>query len=202
MHRLPDVTDPPTFWDLLSSQHGVLAFDVGANIGQAANVLAKNFDRVVSFEPCAESLAILTTEAPANVTVAPFALSDEEGKILLTEAANSLPHGMLTTGDHVRWGPVRGQRWVEAIKLDRATARWGIPDLIKIDTEGHELQVLKGAPTTLRARRTKWLIEVHYRQHAEKIFDLLSAYQVRRIEHDILKGTEDGFDHFYIEALP
>jgi hypothetical protein len=25
---------------------------------------------------------------------------------------------------------------------------------------------------------------------------------VRRIEHDILKGTEDGFDHFYIEALP
>jgi FkbM family methyltransferase len=203
--RLPDVTDAATFWQMLSNSHGHSAFDIGANVGQAAAVLAPHFKHVYSFEPCAEALAVLMVEAPMNVVVIPQAVSSQAGTLELDETAESIKSGQLTTGTGLGWGPVVGHRTVEATTVDAACARFGVtPDLVKIDTEGHEVKVLEGAPILIKGRHTCWLIEVHSREFETPIRDLLKGYVVDRVEHDILVHTcnPQQADHFYLRALP
>ena len=202
MNRLPAVTDAPSYWQLISSQHGRLAFDIGANIGQAARVLAANFERVVSFEPCTESLAVLAAEAPANVWVSDLAVSASAGPVELDETEHAIATGQLTTGSHLGWGPVTGRRTVQATTVDDQTGQWGVPDLVKVDTEGHEPAVLRGATATLRERRTVWLVEVHDRSDEQPILEAFAGYRVRRWDHDYLLGSDQAADHFYLHAVP
>lgn len=202
MLRLPDVTDAPSFWAVLAHQRGRVAFDVGANIGQAAAALAPNFERVISFEPCDESATILRSLAAPNVTVVAAAVSAHVGAVRLDETANSIRTGQLTTGSKLGWGDVIGSREVDATTLDQATGVYGTPDLVKVDVEGHELQVLDGAPLLLAARSATWLIEVHDRTHETPLLDMLDGYRTRRIDHDYLIGHPDAADHFYLEAVP
>lgn len=201
MLRLPEVTDAPSFWAVLAEQSGELAFDVGANIGQAAHVLAPRFARVVSFEPCTEAAAVLRDEAAPNVTVVAAAVSAREGSVTLDETANSIGSGQLTTGSRLGWGEIVGHRTVPATTLDKAAHLYGMPDLVKVDTEGHELRVLEGATGLLAARCARWLIEVHAAEHETPLRGLLDGYQVRRIEHDFL-GGHDRADHYYLEGTP
>jgi FkbM family methyltransferase len=200
--RLPNVTDSPSFWQRLSAQSGHLAFDIGANIGQAAALLASRFATVVSFEPCAEAVTILMTETAPNVVVLPVAVSDRNGTVELDETANSIQSGQLTTGTRLGWGEIIGHRTVESVTVDQAAAKWGWPQLVKVDTEGHEVRVLQGAASVLRRHRTVWLIEVHGREHEGPLTDLLDGYRVDRIDHDYLHGNPDSADHFYLEAIP
>ena len=54
------------------------------------------------------------------------------------------------------------------MKIDNENTRWmyfafqkGAPDIIKIDVEGEELEVLKGAEKTIREYRPSLCIEAH-----------------------------------------
>jgi FkbM family methyltransferase len=199
VQRLPDVTDAPTFWGLLGSFSGDLAFDVGANIGQAARVLAPRFARVVSFEPCEESVSVLEAEKPANVEVWPVAVSSVAGEVELDECASSIRTGQLTTGTGLGWGPIIGSRLVPSTTLDEAVAHMGVPDLVKVDTEGHEVQVLEGGPGLIGERRSVLLIEVHDQLNEAPIRRLLDGWRVERIGHDYLPGEPD---HFYLRCEP
>ncbi len=51
------------------------------------------------------------------------------------------------------------------------------PDLIKIDTEGSEYDILKGAQNTIKKYRPAFLIEIH--KNKEEIFKLLKKYNYR-----------------------
>jgi hypothetical protein len=50
---------------------------------------------------------------------------------------------------------------VEALTLDDAAGRYGIPAFVKIDVEGFELEVLEGAAGLLRGKETSFLVEAH-----------------------------------------
>ena len=43
----------------------------------------------------------------------------------------------------------------------------GIPSIIKIDVEGHELNVLKGAVNTIKKHKPMILIEIHQFENSE-----------------------------------
>lgn len=202
LKRWPGRTDPHVVWDHYGDYSGRLAFDVGANIGQVAKLIAPRFESVVSFEPCAESYAILAAEAPANVTALPWAVSNVDGPITLYEAHESIQTGQLVSSEGLYWGPLEGERRVEAFTLDTLTELHGVPDFIKVDTEGHELQVIEGAMGTLASHPTL-LIEVHHAAAGKAILailDDLGGYDVSVVGHEGRPESLAVENHWWIKA--
>jgi FkbM family methyltransferase len=138
-----------------------VVFDVGANIGQYASlVLAELRDvRLYSFEPNPYAFAKLTRAIespqfrPANV-----ALGAKAGPAVMFDHADaqgswhgSLVKGVIETVHHDRAQEIS----VQVSTVDDAMAERGLDhlDLLKIDVEGLEADVLRGAHSAIGARR-------------------------------------------------
>jgi FkbM family methyltransferase len=127
--------------------HSSLFFDVGANIGMYSvlGCRASSSLRVYAFEPIAENQAILERNIADHglgerVRVQPVAASDHDGVATIRVVDDSGMHSF-------ELQPGRGSaREVPTVTLDTFTADEGLlPDLVKIDVEGHEPAVLGGA---------------------------------------------------------
>lgn len=138
--------------------------DVGANLGYYT-CLARSLGKpVVAFEPQAQNLACLFDNLSANgwdsdVEVIPIALSQKPGVLTLYGASG--PSASLVknwAGYSSRFKQLVPTSTLDNIVSDRAQDE---RFLIKIDVEGAEAQVLRGALATMR-RRTKpaWLVEI------------------------------------------
>ena len=200
-------TDTAAFWNRLAAAHGHLMFDVGANGGETARMFAKNFDYVVAYEPCVESYASLLTLAGGNVTPVNLALTDHAGHVTLREATSAIAHGQLVSGekDRPEWGKVIGYREVRCSTVDSEVAQYGVPDAVKIDTEGHEVEVLIGARELLHRPDAPTLyIEVHDRENLTRILHALpETYEVEIIRHEYYpQFSDDWQDHFYMVGNP
>lgn len=198
--RWKGATDPAVIFDDYQRYKGVLAFDIGANIGQIAQIIAPNFERVVSVEPCAESFQILSDETPDNVTCLDCAISDHSGTVTLKEAQQSIKSGQLVTREGLHWGPIIGEREIECRTLDSLADEFGMPDFVKVDTEGHELPILVGAQKVLQ-HAPRWLIEVHHQEAGDRITEMLSDYEYRieTIGHSARPGSVLN-NHWWIRA--
>lgn len=122
-------------------------FDVGANVGQSALSLEKDYPYAIiySFEPMLDNFAKLekATKLFKYVKCYRLALSSEEGEIAME--ANAAEHTMHRVG--------QGGDTVQATTIDRFCTENQIPriDYLKIDTEGHDLDVIKGSGEMLSA---------------------------------------------------
>lgn len=188
--RWQGATDPAVIAAHYPRLKGVLAFDIGANIGQIAHVLAPNFGTVISVEPCAESFKILQDEAPENVTCLDCAISDHAGTVTLMEAEQSIKSGQLVTKEGLHWGPIVGSRDIPCRTLDSLAGEYGTPDFVKIDTEGHELPIVLGAEKVLRSG-CRWLVEIHHLDAGERIAGIFEEYdyQTERIGYASRPGS-------------
>jgi FkbM family methyltransferase len=140
---------------------GALIFDVGANEGFKTAVFLQLGARVVCVEPDrvnAERLRRRFSGKP--VTVVAKAASDVAGTMRFHvvcpgSALNTLSDKWVgaVQGSHAsRLGPdVRFQQSydVETVTLEQLIAEYGRPYFLKIDVEGHELQVLRGLRQTI-----------------------------------------------------
>lgn len=157
-------TYEPAVWAAVMGalQSGDVVADVGAFIGLYTVAMGKRVTsrgKVVAFEPNPASFALLRAHVELNqlndrVELAPFALGADEGTVLLAPNRVSMAAITHETDEET----VR----VQCVRLDRF---WGDRrlDLLKLDVEGHEEQVLRGA-TGLLARRERprtIFIEVH-----------------------------------------
>ena len=140
---------------------GDVFFDVGANVGFYTLLAARAVGptgRVVAFEPHPENVAALERNVLLNgfenVVVVPKAASGGAGRALL-EAGNRAT---------AKLGAPRGLE-VETIALDDfVTAHPDLrPAVVKIDVEGHELDVLEGFRRTLEQSAPILLCEMHGR---------------------------------------
>lgn len=203
---LPGFSDPATYMARLFATSGKLAFDVGANAGWVSEKLAQRFDQVVAFEPAKESYDVLClmAERCPNLTPVGAAVSRKSGHVILRETPITEKWGELVTGDSMPdWGPTTGWRDVPAVTLDDCLLVYGAPDLVKIDTEGHEVDVLEGAVETIDVARPQWWIEVHDQDHDPLIRELLDGYQIEVIRHDgYVSGGTDWARHYYLVATP
>lgn len=150
---------------------GTTVVDVGASWGLFSYHLARLVGRdgaVLSYEPHPVNAPVLEQLARArpNVCFRPVAVSDLNGTADLqvpvfgsrhVTAQSSLAHGF------------DGQRGVRVEKVTVPTVRLDDEvggrrvDLVKIDVEGHELSVLRGAAETLREYLPTLLIEIEQR---------------------------------------
>lgn len=195
-------SDPPEVEaQLWAGLRGELAWDVGANYGQSLIHLKKCFSEIWSFEPAEESFAVLQREwsADPQVSLWQVAVSDHEGTLETSVRAQSIAKGELVivadmpeqdwnlpAWAALPWGTETARRSVECITLDGLLAREKrAPDLIKVDTEGHEAQVLAGAQYILATGHPDWLIECHGVAYGAACTEALTAagYDPELIRH-------------------
>lgn len=157
----------------------MVAWDVGANAGFHTLALSRLCRQVVAFEPFAENVANLLLHREANALdfqVVQAALSDRSGLAGFWIAPNN-------SGGRIREDcPYR----VPTMTADDAIAA-GLPapDFVKMDVEGGELPVLRGARNLIAQRRTSWLISLHIpEREVLKCIETLHGYNVRMAERD------------------
>lgn len=180
---------------------GETGWDVGANNGESAARMKGLFRRVISFEPAEESYRELALSYGEDRQVMPLqlALTDHEGTLTTSVRAVPIQSGQLVAAQMpyagyvlgqrldgtLPWGEELGTRDVPCSTADVMAALLGEPDFVKVDTEGHELQVLRGAAGLLQRGRVKWLIEFHDLPLYNDCLALLTdaGYEVDTIRH-------------------
>jgi FkbM family methyltransferase len=150
---------------------GSVFYDLGANAGYYALMANRLIDsgKIYSFEPlpAARELFEKHTEinkeliTKDNITLLPFAISDTEREI---EFSNNTGHGEGNT--YINTSGVftgAGQRiTVQCYSIDGLMDKgYAGPDIIKIDVEGAEFDVLKGAIDTLKRYKPNILLATH-----------------------------------------
>ncbi len=131
-------------------------FDVGANQGNYLQTILGVFPRarVFCFEPTADAFALLSKAVPANsqVELSNFGFSDAEGQatIYADRQASGLASVYNRRLDHLGL-TMEARGTIQLKTLDQFCASRKIDqiDLLKIDTEGHELKVLEGGQSML-----------------------------------------------------
>jgi FkbM family methyltransferase len=139
-----------------------VVLDVGANTGQFADELRRDLGyrgRICSFEPVSDAYSQLTARAgddPAWTTFN-FGLGDEARRVPINVAANSESSSVLEMlPDHAQAAPE--SRFVRAEEIELKTLDEIFGDVVgyaenvylKIDTQGFEGHVLRGAERSLR----------------------------------------------------
>ena len=133
---------------------GMTGVDIGANVGfqtmQMAHVVGGD-GKVIAIEPSTENCRLIMMNAAANhfghVEVQPFALSDKPGVALLSPAIGS--NGVIFAQTEVA-NPncaVAPRSTLDDVLRGRRV------DFIKIDVEGSEFRVMRGAKETLGRHR-------------------------------------------------
>lgn len=151
---------------------GGVMIDVGAWYGPWSQRLVKRADRVIAIEPTARH-AVLRQVLPANADVVHAAASDRTGEGALWTAG---------TGDGAEGLSSLHRRDIHSASFTVQLIR--IDDLdahdvrfIKIDVEGHEVAVLRGAEQTIKRERPRLLVEVEERiQPVGPLIDLVSNW--------------------------
>ena len=140
---------------------GADIMDIGGNIGWNA-IMFSEYCPVHTFEPMFHTvlnrnITQNTTRHP--VTLHPYGLSDTSGTVdfWIPKRDGSVCNygGSALTESS---GHIKSQIQVQIQKLDDVYT--GVPCLMKIDVEGHELQVLKGAEQTIRKHRPNLYVEI------------------------------------------
>jgi FkbM family methyltransferase len=161
---------------------GTTFLDVGANIGQTTlAALQAGFGSVVAFEPVAETFKLLRAnvalnEADERVQTVHVGLSDRSGREHILLTPQRLGSSRLPADENP--GAEVDREEVRLARLDDLVAE-GVIDpasigLLWVDTEGHEVNVLRGAEQTL-AQGVPVVVELNPRVAEAEGLDEISA---------------------------
>jgi len=170
--RLCDVNDLTLWrsrdWEPHNDRHvfvshlreGMTVMDVGANWGLYSLLISRAVGpsgKVYAFEPVPEIFARLKEHIAlnnaTNVIPVPIALSDEKGIMKMSVKGGESSLFRRVSDEFVE---------VQVERLDDFVEREGIErvDAIKIDVEGAELKVIRGADKTIRRNKPILMVEV------------------------------------------
>jgi FkbM family methyltransferase len=162
-----------------------LSIDVGAYAGSMTKYLCIYSKHVYCYEPISELANRLKNEYKNwNVTVENCALGNEEGIVDLNipvvgdkmyQARSSLNEDVIINND------ILGNKITKIEKIPARVRKlddYDISDVgfIKIDVEGYECEVLKGAIETIRKWKPNMLIEIEQRYHKERSIEEIFSF--------------------------
>lgn len=134
---------------------GGVALDVGANVGGYSLLFARwagTAGRVYAFEPAPEAYSglqqhIVMNGLAATVHAHQMAVSDTVGEVAFSATGSQGNNHLLMEGEQANASVIH----IPCTTIDQFCAAEGLqPDFIKIDVEGFELAVLRGAERTIR----------------------------------------------------
>jgi FkbM family methyltransferase len=162
---------------------GCTFFDIGAHIGYYTLIGARivgESGRVIAFEPDPENVALIREMVDKNgltqVHIIPKAVWSRSGTVEFRRStagrmsgkviAEGVPEGTGIASDETIF--------CSAVCLDDFCAsREIIPCLVKIDVEGGELEVLRGASHLLAQHKPTLIVEIHFSEHIGQLYELL-----------------------------
>jgi FkbM family methyltransferase len=140
----------------------MLLFDVGAHFGVFSLVTAHFGGRAVAVDPSPTATRMIAVQAALNgltdkIQIVRAALSDANGTLAL------LGSGAFSDGYfQVTKGRSRSELTeMPAVTLDRMAEQFGAPTHVKIDVEGHEVAVIRGARQLLTEHSPVLFLEIH-----------------------------------------
>ena len=219
MSARPSAPDPPEMEKYLWNgyERAALGFDVGANCGQSIGHMLGICNLVVAFEPNPDSYAVMQGrwETDERVELSSLAVSSRCGSVQLAQlGGEQLATGQLVTPgtkgmewDPGDWSSVLVNRY-PCVNLDWLAGRYGTPEFIKVDTEGHEQQVIAGASQLLSAAcPPDWLIEFHSPEGYAACVSVLEeqgegVYDIQILRHPgYSEKSRMWYQHGWIKAL-
>ena len=192
--------------------------DIGANIGYHALCAAKKLQdggQVIAFEPSPETFRHLQEHIALNkftnitavqkgisdkTTTAAFYFSGKEN----TGSSGLSPSGEFS-GQSITVELVNGDEWLQQHNITNI-------DAVKIDVEGHEMQVLKGLSQTLQQNRPVIMIEIlastlaRFDHTPAEVYGFLNgigykAYQLNDAKQLApVKENEEGYCIFFLTS--
>ncbi|MFN7920969.1 MAG: FkbM family methyltransferase [Bryobacteraceae bacterium] len=176
---------------------GGLAIDAGANLGFYSYRMSGLFDQVVAIEPNTGISSDLAAFDPGHIRLVRKAVSNRSGQATLyvprqdgrmLAGWGSLDSGNLPGASHLQ------ELDVELCSID--SLGLSSVSFVKIDVEGHEVEVLEGAQATIRRDRPRLLVEVKPANH-DRVVAIMNEWGYGRVTLMELAGV-DGVDDNYL----
>ncbi len=192
-----DISSLDAFWEIFIGKNyekynkiksGDLVLDIGGNVGiftiKAAQVVGDK-GKVIVIEPEPNNVKLIkeNTKIFNNVTIIPKAVGSKSGKVELLIGKHSGSHSIYTEDDY---SPNDKIISIQIDLLDNICKELtlNLIDFIKIDVEGWELEVLKGAINSLE--KIKFFTIASY--HSKEIRSQLTKF----LENNNFKVINDG----------
>ena len=147
--------------------------DIGANIGIYSYYFRKKFKFINSFEPLKEVSYGLKALNLKNIEIHNIAISNKKGKLTLhIPLLSGYPSSGLASLE--KRNSICQDRKVNVETID--SFAFNDVGLIKIDVEGHESSVLKGAIKTINRCKPIILVEIEQRHNKRSIQEVFSEF--------------------------
>ena len=166
-----------------------ISLDIGADQGSYSLNIWNRSANCIAFEPRPVQAAMIRDMAIAKglrIEVRAVALSDSPGVAMLRMLTKDPGRSTIESANRLEDPNGSPQTSVSVPKMRLDDYELGEVGFIKIDVEGHELAVLKGAEKTIRASAPNILVEIEERHHTGAIGDV-SAFL-----------TSLGYEGFFI----
>lgn len=156
-------------WILALGFDSRVVFDVGCNVGQSTLLLlhSDRIEQIVLIDPNPAALAIAAENlirnslSPRSRFVCAFASESVGSSVVLHTIGTGSAGSMYST--HAKTASKLGQSLrVPTTSLDQLSQYYSLhPDLVKIDVEGAEYLVLKGATAVASRQTARFMVEMH-----------------------------------------
>jgi len=189
---------------------GDTVYDIGADHGYYSLLAATaigTLGRVHAFEPHPTNFEAVSKNCERNG----FGDIVTPHNALITDIAGEIEY---LTDNNPRQTAEKGAFSIETESIDNFSTDNPIPDVIKIDVQGGECRVLRGAKDIISSVRPTLFVEIHNRKEVEQIggsweeiYSLLAEYELTRIsdpwgeteaETDVSQPPTDDNLHFII----
>jgi FkbM family methyltransferase len=174
---------PFAYWDeryvskLLRNVRGGVFLDVGADRGYYSVLLSDNFHVIYAIEPARENVQTmqrLFRRVPARPLIIEAAVTDHDGSATLVKGRDHARHHLQNLPK--RGDSLRSTYTVPSVSLDSLVKAFGNVDLVKVDVEGAEWLVLKGADSQA-GKISRWLVEVHTMSRKDELESWMRNHQ-------------------------
>lgn len=190
------------YYTYVPQQHHIV-IDVGAHMGFFILKTVRDVKKVIAVEPDPTNFEFLGLNIRLNkledkVLLYNLAFGEKDGEIYLDRSGYGFGRSKITTSKADCLVEMRTvDSFMEEIRLRQV-------DLIKIDTEGSELEILKGARKTLQKHRPDLLIAAyHFNKEHLILADYLKKYGYRILSYRVplfLSSSEEIY--LYAKGKP
>jgi FkbM family methyltransferase len=186
------------FINVLSAEQVLL--DIGANVGYYTILGARlvgSKGKVISVEPLIRNLVCLNyhilLNKARNVSIIPTACSDTFSLAAFSLGQN-FATGKLANCRYEGNSSEKDSFLVPTVTIDAIVQQLGTcPDVIKVDVEGAELSVLKGARVTLREAKPRFFLSTHSEALREDCLEYLTKLGYK---FEVLSQDKDNPSEF------
>ena len=185
-----------------SLSEGLIVFDIGANVGFYTEKFAEKVGsegHIYAFEPTSKSaniIKLLKKKFPW-ITVVEKAVGDFSGKVLFDESASnsSSPTNKIIIKNQ---SDSKNCKEKKIDTIDSLVEKYKVPNFIKIDVEGFELNVLRGAKRTLKNNNLKHVfVEIHFALLNQRGMPFAAKEIKKILENSGLKVEYSDFSHLH-----